>query len=89
MKKVVEVTEVKGEGLVSLLGEKVILMCMNYNYVGTLEGVNETCVLLNEKDAAVCYETGEWGAVAWKDAQRVGRPLYVQIDKIEAFCKGK
>jgi hypothetical protein len=89
MKKVVNETEVDGEGIVSLMGEKVILMCMNYSYVGTLISVNETCVLLDEKDAAVCYETGPWSDASWKDAQRVGRPLYVMIDKIEAFAKGK
>jgi hypothetical protein len=38
MKKIVTVTEVQGEGLTALLGEKVILLCMNYSYVGTLTG---------------------------------------------------
>jgi hypothetical protein len=30
MKKIVSVTEVEGEGLIGLLGENVILFCMNY-----------------------------------------------------------
>ena len=60
MKKIVTVTELE-----SLMGEKVILLCMNYNYVGTLIGVNEKFVLLDEADAAVCYETGEWSAKSW------------------------
>lgn len=85
MKKLVNVTEVEGEGITALLGEQVILMCMNYNYVGTLEGVNADCVLLSAKDAAVCYETGEWGAKEWKDAQKVNKPLYVRLASIEAF----
>jgi hypothetical protein len=90
MKKIVNVTEVEGEGLVALLGEKVILMCMNYHYVGTLKGVNETDVVLDEKDAAVCYETGEWSAKEWKDAQKIGHDLYVRVSAIEAyFAAGK
>jgi hypothetical protein len=90
MKKLVNVTEVEGEGLVALLGEKVILMCMNYNYVGTLVGVNDVDALLDAKDAAIVYETGEWSAKEWKDAQKIGKPVYVRIDKIEAyFAAGK
>ena len=53
MKKVVSVTEVEGEGLVKLLGEKITIFCLNYIYTGILEGVNETCVLL--KDPAIVY----------------------------------
>jgi len=87
MKKIVTVTEVEGEGLESLLGEPVCLLCMNYIYVGTLAGVNDRFVLL--EDAAVCYETGDWSAKSWKDAQKVGQPLYVVTDKIEAYCRGK
>jgi hypothetical protein len=36
MKKIVNVQEVDGEGLVALLGERVELFCMNYIYAGTL-----------------------------------------------------
>ena len=53
MKKLVSVTEVEGEGLISLLGEKVILFCMNYFYAGKLSGVNASCVPL--EDAAIVY----------------------------------
>lgn len=84
MKKLVEVRE---DGIESLMGEQVILLCLNYFYAGKLVGVNRTCVLLHE--AKIVYETGEWGASAWKDAQAIGQPLYVQRSKIEAFCKGK
>lgn len=87
MKKLVSVTEVDGEGLESLMGEPVLLMCMNFNYAGRLIGVNEKFVLL--EDGAVVFETGEYGASKWKDAQNVGQPLYVMIDKIEAFFRGK
>ena len=76
MKKIVTVTEVEGEGLESLLGEPDCLLCMNDKFV-----------LL--EDAALCYETGEWTAKTWKDAQKIGQPLYVMTDKIEAYCRGK
>jgi len=87
MKKIVTVTEVEGEELESLLGEKVILFCMNYFYFGKLTGVNATCCLLEE--GGIVYETGAFTDKAWKDAQPVGGPLYVVLDKIEAFTRGK
>ena len=87
MKKLVKVEEVSGEGLVGLLGEKVILFCLNYFYAGTLAGVNDTFVLL--EDAKIVYETGPFKDAAWKDAQAIGQPVYVMTDKIEAFCLGK
>lgn len=89
MKKIVSVAEVSGEGLEGLMGEKVILFCLNYFYAGTLIGVNDTCVLLDAADAGIVYETGQFGDKAWKDYQKIGQPLYVQRDKIEAFCLGK
>lgn len=87
MKRIVTVTEVEGEGLESLLGEPVVLLCMNYIYFGKLIGVNERFCLL--EDGGIVYETGEWTLKQWKDAQKVGQPLYVMIDKIEAFARGK
>jgi hypothetical protein len=88
MKKLVTVTEVEGEGLNALLGEKVVLLCNNYFYAGTLTGVNDTCVQLTEPQ--IVYETGEWTAKKWANA--VDFPadvLYVQTAMIEAFGKGK
>jgi hypothetical protein len=89
MKKIVTVTEVPANefGLESLMGEQVILFCMNYFYAGKLEGVNERFVLL--EDAAIVYETGAFSDANWKDAQKIGQPLYILIDKIEAFARGK
>lgn len=83
MKKIVSVTEVSGEGLVGLLGERVTLFCLNYIYTGKLAGVNESCVLL--EDAAIVYETGEFTDKAWKDAQKLPGNWYVQIGAIESF----
>ena len=85
MKKLVTVQEVEGEGLASLLGEKVVLFCMNYIYAGTLTGVNTTDVLL--ENASIVYETGELTAKTWKDAQALPFPLYVKTAAIESYGK--
>ena len=85
MKKIVSVTEVEGEGLVALLGERVTLFCMNYIYEGELVGVNDSCVML--KDADVVYETGPYTSTTRKDAQRISGVWYVQAGAIESFGK--
>ncbi len=87
MKKLVSVQEVSGEGLEALLGEQVILFCMNYFYAGKLIGVNTDCVLL--EDGGIVYETGAFSDKNWKDLQKIPGPLYVRIGAIEAFAKGK
>jgi len=81
MKKIV--TEVEGEGLVKLLGERVTLFCAVYIYTGRLVGVNEDCVLL--EDAGIVYETGAFIDKAWKDCQALPGPWYVQKSMIESF----
>lgn len=84
MKKIVNVTEVEGEGLVALMGERVTLFCMNYIYTGKLIGVNSTCVLL--EDPAIVYETGSFEEKQWKNAQDLPhKNWYVQISAIESF----
>ncbi len=83
MKKMMSVVEVAGEGLESLLGQRITLLCLNYIYTGTLEGVNSTCVKLTE--AAIVYETGAFTDKQWKDAQSLPNPIYVQTAAIEAF----
>jgi hypothetical protein len=85
MKKIVE--EIEGEGLEKLLGQKVLLMCANYFYTGTLIGVNDTCVLI--KDASIVYETGPWTDKLYKDFQKISDEWYVQRSFIESFGVGK
>ena len=80
MKKIVED---KDDGLLSLLGENVTFLCMNYFYTGKLIGVNETCVKL--EDPKIVYETGEWSTKSWKDAQSLPGDIYVQVAAIEAY----
>jgi hypothetical protein len=81
MKKII--TEVEGEGLVKLMGERVTLFCVNYIYTGKLVGVNDTCVLL--EDAAIVYETGSFTEKNWKDAQSLPSDWYVSLSAIESF----
>lgn len=83
MKKIVQVQEVEGEGLMALMGQRITLFCLNYIYTGILEGVNDTCVKLT--DAAIVYETGSFSDDSWKDAQNLPNALYVQMNTIESF----
>jgi hypothetical protein len=85
MKKLVQVKEVEGEGLVALMGKKVMLFCLNYIYTGTLSGVNDTCILL--EDPAIVYETGAFSDTSFKDAQKLSSSLYIQTSAIESFCE--
>jgi hypothetical protein len=84
MKKLVSVTEVEGEGLEALLGQKVTLFCMNYFYTGKLIGVNKTCVLL--EDPSIVYDTGSFSNKEYADCQSLCvKVFYVQIAAIESF----
>jgi len=85
VKKLVNVQEVDGEGLVGLMGEKVMLFCLNYIYAGTLTGVNDKDVLLT--DASIVYETGDLRAKSFKDSQNLPDDLYVRTSAIESYCK--
>ncbi len=85
MKKVVQVTEVEGEGLEMLLDKQVLIFCMSYIYTGRLAGVNKTCILL--EDAAVVYETGAFSSSSFTDAQKLKYSLYIQTSAIESFAE--
>lgn len=84
----VNVIEVENDGLVSLLGKPVLLMCVNYIYTGILEGVNDTCVKLREP--RIVYETGPWSEKGYKNAEKLpGEFWFVQCSAIESFGPGK
>lgn len=83
MKKLVEIVEVEGEGLESLLGERVTLFCAAYIYTGKLVGVNSSFVKL--EDASIVYETGPLTEKSWKDAQALPHAWYVQLTSVESF----
>lgn len=79
----VEVIEVENEGMISLLGQQVEIRCNVYIYAGTLVGVNQTCVKLD--NMAIVYETGSFTDTKYKDAQKVGDGQYVALGLIESF----
>ena len=86
MKKLV--VEDEQEGLISLLGEKVLIMTSGYFYTGKLVGVNDTCVKL--EDPSIVYETGEWTLENFKDEQSMDRAFhYIQMNAIESFGRKK
>jgi hypothetical protein len=83
MKKIVEITEVQGEGLEKLLGERVTFFCLDYIYTGKLVGVNTHDILL--EDAAIVYETGPFNDDKWKDAQKLPNALYIRTACISSY----
>jgi hypothetical protein len=88
MKKIMNVTEVEGEGLVSLLGENVILYCVNYFYAGKLVGVNNEDVQL--EGAKIVYETGPLSAKEWTNAEALpAKVWYVRVASIESYGLAK
>lgn len=83
MKKLIQVTEVDGEGLEGLLGQTVTLFCQVYIYTGKLVGVNSSFIKLEK--AKVVYETGTFDSPAWKDAQALPSDWYVKRHAIESY----
>ncbi len=89
MKNNVDMVKANCDGLAGLEGEEVFLLCANYFYAGTLAGVNQEAGCLCLENARIVYETGQWSDAQWKDAQKIGQRLFVQLASIESFCKGK
>ncbi len=80
-----EVLEVPKEGIISLLNENILVMCINYFYYGKLVGVNETCIKI-EKCHKI-FETGAFIDKVFKDKQFIAEEWYVQLSAIESFGK--
>jgi hypothetical protein len=88
MKKLMSVVEVEGEGLESLLGQQVMVFCMNYIYAGELSGVNTDFIQIT--GAKIVYETGPFVEKEYKDAQSLpGLVWYIQKSSIESYGTGK
>lgn len=83
MKRLIE--EVNGEGLESLLGETVMVWCLNYIYRGKLIGVNTDDILL--EDASVVYETGELKAPEPATQEPLPGQWYIRTSVIESYGK--
>ena len=77
------VREEEKEGLMALLGKKVTLFCSAYIYTGTLVGVNDKSVKL--EDAGIVYETGPLCYAKWKNKEALPKDWYVTIHSIESF----
>jgi len=85
MKKIIEET---GEGLVSLLGERILLIAAGYFYEGKLIGVNDSCVKIS--DAHIVYLTGAWTDTTYSDRQKLHSDhWYIQTGLIESFGPSK
>lgn len=52
-----------------LVDKNCVAMCANYIYTGVLEEVTPDRVVLGSP--SIIYETGDWAATKWKDAQRL------------------
>ncbi len=85
MKMSKEVVEVPNEGLIALLNENILVMCMNYFYYGKLVGVNDSCIKL--KKCHQIFETGAFTDKVFKDKQFIAEEWYVQLSAIESFGK--
>ena len=85
MKILTQITEIEKEGLLALLGKKVLVMCGVYFYAGELIGVNETCIKI--KNCYQVFETGPHTDSEFKYAQKIGDEWYIQNSSIESFGK--
>jgi len=84
MKKLVEVQEVEGQGMESLLGEVITLFCCRYIYTGKLTGVNDTFVLLEAP--SIVYETGDFKDKDWENAEQLPHKEWrVTMASIESY----
>lgn len=74
-------------GLISLLGKKVFFHCLNYNYIGTLTGVNQSCVEIS--DGGVVFETGPYTGNMMKNFEKLPTKFFVSTALIESFFETK
>jgi len=80
-----KVIEVESEGLLSLIGQHVLIFCFNYFYYGKLIGVNSDCIKL--EGVYQVFETGAFNESKFKDAQKFSDEWYIQLSAIESFGK--
>ena len=84
MKVLVETED--SEGMDSLAGKNVLLLCANYFYAGKLTGINTECVKL--ENAGIVYDTGGWDGEKFSNFQKLPPfPVYIQKDSIESFTE--
>lgn len=80
----VPVIEVVNSGLISLLGQSVLIYCTSFIYYGTLSGVNNDCIELS--NPYIVYDTGPHNAKTFTDAQKIqSETWFVNRAQIESF----
>lgn len=85
MKKLVQIVEDKNEGLNGLLGEYVVIYCVNYIYSGKLVGINKADIKLTE--AEIVYDTGPLNAKKFTNSESLPTDWYIRISAIETYGK--
>ena len=84
MKKVITVTEVDGEGLEAFLNKTIFVVCRSYFYAGTLTGINQSCILL--EDARFVLESGSFEGKGISSSEKVkSGKIYIATNAIESF----
>ena len=84
--EVSSIVECEG-GLLSLLGKKVFFHCLNYNYIGTLTGVNQNCVEVS--DGGVVFETGPYTGNMMKTYEKLPGKFFITSTLIESYFETK
>lgn len=88
MKKIVQVTEVDGEGLNAFLGKRLFVIAQSFFYEGLLTGVNTDVILL--EDASIVLDSGDFAKSGFTYSEKIpGGKCYVLIKNLEAFFDSK
>ena len=82
MKKIIEI---ENSGYETLLGEQVLVFCMNYIYTGKLSRVNADKILL--ENPYIVYETGSFDSQSFGDAQKLPHEIFISNMSIESLGK--
>lgn len=81
MRRIVEQTD---DGLDRFLGQYVLVICGAYFYHGKMVALNESHLVL--ASPKIVYETGDWSAEDWKDAQALpGDEWTIMLVAIESI----
>lgn len=80
-----KIIEIENAGYETLLGEQVLIFCMNYIYTGKLSGVNNDKLLL--ENPHIIYETGAFDSKKFGDAQKLSDELFISLNSIESIGK--
>lgn len=82
MRKIIEIED---GGYEKLLGEQVLVFCMNYIYTGKLAGVNTDKILL--ENPYIVYQTGAFDTKKFEDAQKLHDEIFISVNSIESIGK--